>query len=42
MADENFFLWIDICAIQINKYHYYYGRKFAYNIYGDIFFETIS
>ena len=22
-ADENFFPWIDICAIQINKYYYY-------------------
>ena len=23
-ADENFFPWIDICAIQINKINYYY------------------
>ena len=23
-ADENFFSWIDICEIQINKYYYSY------------------
>ena len=27
-ADENFFPWIDICAIQINKYYYYTINKY--------------
>ena len=32
-ADENFFPWIDICAIQINKYYYYHQfyQKFCYD-----------
>ena len=27
-ADENFFPWMDICTIQINKYYYYYYKYY--------------